>query len=221
MSGRGWHLTHESAPHKETSITVEPIRKRSDVLKIMQHLKSKRTGNARDYALFTVGVSVGLRAYDLLGLKWRTVLDEDTWEIKRRITLQTHKVKKIKTIVLGPKAKMALEALLPKHKAGEMPDVDLDGFVFASRQDARRNMRLGMSVQRLNQLVKAWTAGVGLKGQFGTHSLRKTFSFHILKNGGDLTALMKLLDHSSPGVTLRYAGIEQTDLDNLVLKLNW
>lgn len=219
MAGTGWHRNRKTAPHKGRSIEVEPIRKRSDVLKIMDNLR--KAGNPRDYALFCVGVSVGLRATDLLKLRWENVLTDDM-NIKTKITIREHKTRKPRTIALGKKARASLAALLPKpEKTGKLPDVDMDGFVFASRQEGRKERTVGMTIQRLNQLVKEWIATVDLQGQFGTHTLRKTFSYHILKQGSDIKALMKILNHSSPGVTLRYAGIEQEDMDKVVLKLNW
>lgn len=218
MAGRGWHAKSKKAPHKDKAIAVEPIRGRQDVKKIMGHLE--KHCSTRDYALFCVGVSVGLRASDLLALRWRDVLDEDG-TIRDQMRIREQKTKKFKVIAIGSRAKKALESLLPESEGDEMPDVDMDSFVFASRQGQRKNEKLGMTVIRLNQLVKEWTAAAGLKGQFGTHTLRKTFAYHCLKNGKDITALMKLLNHASPGVTLRYAGITQEDLDKVVLSLNW
>ena len=44
-------------------------------------------------------------------------------------------------------------------------------------------------------------------------TLRKTFSYFFLKqNQGDIVTLMKILNHSSQAVTLRYAGIEEEDI---------
>jgi integrase len=219
MAGRGWHAKSKKAPHAGKEIAVEPIRRRADVKKMLGHLE--KHCSKRDYALCCVGVSVGLRAWDLLALRWRDVMDDDG-SIRIHLKVREHKTKKFKTVALNPRAKRALTALLPEpEKEDELPDVDPDAFVFASRQGQRKNGKRGMTVIRLNQLMKEWTAAIGLKGHYGTHTLRKTFAYHCIRKGQDITALMKLLNHSSPGVTLRYAGITQEDLDKVVLSLDW
>lgn len=53
----------------------------------------------------------------------------------------------------------------------------------------------------------------------GTHSMRKTFGYHLYKNGVGLELIQVLLNHSSPKITLRYIGIEQEDKDQAVSSL--
>lgn len=52
-------------------------------------------------------------------------------------------------------------------------------------------------------------AGVRL----GTHSMRKTRGYHLYKKTNDIARVMKMLRHSSEGVTLRYIGITQYVID--------
>jgi integrase len=61
---------------------------------------------------------------------------------------------------------------------------------------------------------------VGLE-RVGTHSLRKTFGYHVYKRtGGNLGLVQKLLNHSSSADTLRYIGIDREQMDNTYLDLN-
>jgi integrase len=61
---------------------------------------------------------------------------------------------------------------------------------------------------------------VGLEN-IGTHSLRKTFGYHVYqKTGGNLGLVQKLLNHSSGADTLRYIGIDREEMDNTYLELN-
>ncbi|WP_234288470.1 tyrosine-type recombinase/integrase [Listeria ivanovii] len=53
----------------------------------------------------------------------------------------------------------------------------------------------------------------------GTHSMRKTFGYHLYKNGVGLELIQLLSNHSSPKITLRYIGIEQEDKDQAVSSL--
>lgn len=48
---------------------------------------------------------------------------------------------------------------------------------------------------------------VGLRGNFGTHSLRKTRGYHAGLQGVDLALIMYKLNHASIAYTQRYLGI--------------
>jgi len=62
-------------------------------------------------------------------------------------------------------------------------------------------------------------AVVGL-AEIGTHTLRKTFAYHVFSATKNLTLVQKLLNHSSPATTLRYIGIEQEELNACYTGLN-
>lgn len=47
----------------------------------------------------------------------------------------------------------------------------------------------------------------------GTHSLRKTFGYHFYKKYKDIILLQKILNHSTPSITLCYIGLEQEKIE--------
>ena len=53
----------------------------------------------------------------------------------------------------------------------------------------------------------------GIDYKVGTHTLRKTFGYHHYKQFNDIALLQKILNHSSPSITLRYIGIDQETID--------
>ena len=61
---------------------------------------------------------------------------------------------------------------------------------------------------------------VGLLGNFGTHSLRKTWGYHARMNGVDLALIMYKLNHSSLVYTKRYLGITDDELQKVAQRLN-
>lgn len=61
---------------------------------------------------------------------------------------------------------------------------------------------------------------VGLRGNFGTHSLRKTWGYHARMQGVDLALIMYKLNHASLAYTKRYLGITDDELQAVVRKLN-
>ena len=59
-----------------------------------------------------------------------------------------------------------------------------------------------------------------VEGAIGMHTLRKTFGYWAYKQGIDIILLMKIFNHSSPSITLRYIGITQEDINNVYISLN-
>jgi site-specific recombinase XerD len=53
---------------------------------------------------------------------------------------------------------------------------------------------------------------VGLRGNFGTHSLRKTWGYHACMLGVDLALIMHKLNHESIAYTKRYLGTADEEL---------
>lgn len=56
------------------------------------------------------------------------------------------------------------------------------------------------------------SAAAGISGRIVPHQLRHTYASEMLRCGVDLPALMKLLDHASPEMTMVYLDIALTDL---------
>jgi integrase len=76
---------------------------------------------------------------------------------------------------------------------------------------ARRNNRAVLLVELRAALVNVRTAA-GITARIVPHQFRHTFATEMLRSGVSLPALMKLLGHSSPEMTLLYAEVTQTDL---------
>ena len=61
---------------------------------------------------------------------------------------------------------------------------------------------------------------VGLQGNYGTHSLRKTWGYHARIKGVDLALIMHKLNHESIAYTTRYLGITDDELEAVAQSLN-
>ena len=70
------------------------------------------------------------------------------------------------------------------------------------------------------KFITAICQQVGLRGNFGTHSLRKTWGYHARMNGVDLALIMYKLNHESIAYTKRYLGITDDELQAVVARLN-
>lgn len=173
---------------------VEPIKSTRDINKIKQYLYGKE--NKRDYCIFVVGINVGLRAGDLLSLKIKDVTDGNT--IFDTVTIKEQKTGKTRNFALNKNAKEAIQIYI-----NSLADYDFDDYIFKSRKGGH------LGVRPLHHIIKTLTKDLGIKGNFGTHTLRKTMAYHRYINKVPLETLQKLLNHSSSAITLRYIGITQ------------
>jgi len=69
------------------------------------------------------------------------------------------------------------------------------------------------------KIIKGAADAIGVK-DIGTHSLRKTWAYHSYRAATDIIIIQDMLNHSSPGITLRYIGITQDEKDRSVLSLD-
>lgn len=184
---------------------MEPLKERKDI----DRIKGRLGSNPRDYSLFMAGIHLGLRASDLLSLAWKDVCGADG-KIKVSVSVVEGKTGNTRKIALSPSVTAALD-LWRRHSGA-----DTECEVIWPAPDGGP-----LTIQRLHQLVNAWCRGAGVLGHFGTHTLRKTYGYHLLQNGIGIELLMKVFGHSSEAITLRYVGIEQREIDvaNLSLSL--
>ena len=66
---------------------------------------------------------------------------------------------------------------------------------------------------------------LNIKGNYGTHSLRKCFGYHtyinnVKDNPMILETLQRMLNHSSQSITLRYIGITKEVITDVYNSLN-
>ena len=147
---------NQNHPKKGSRITVDPIRKIKDIKKIKRKLKN----NPRDLLLFTLGVNNGLRISDLLNLKVGDVRD---LEIGQTLNILETKTGKMNVLMVNKESRKVLNAFLNEARPGD------EEYLFKSRKGENNPI----TKSYVNQKMKAWTAG--MKGNFGTHTMRKTF----------------------------------------------
>ena len=175
---------------------VQPIRKRSDIEAIKKVL---RDGSERNWMLFVAGANTGLRISDLLKLRARDVQG-------KHIVLVEKKTKKRKQMPVNP----AMQRLFKSYTRGK------DGRVHLFQSRKGTNQPLGRS--GAYSVLRKAAEIVGIP-HIGTHTLRKTFGYHMYKSNKDIATLMKIYNHTNPAVTLRYIGIDQDEMDSAVNNL--
>ena len=185
---------------------VSPIKRPKDLKKVYSYLKEY---NIRNFAIFVVGVNVLLRAGDLLSLKWSDILDEKL-TIKSRIYIIEEKTKKRREVRFNEDARSSLQLY-----KDSLTEINPQGYVFKSRKGPGP-----ITVKTLHRIITETCEELGVKGNFGTHSLRKTGAYFVyINNVADnptiIAYLQKILNHSSQATTLRYIGIESEEIDDI------
>jgi len=187
--------------------TVEPIRDRGKIETMKKYLWAE---SPRNYLLFVLGINSGLRVSDILKLRVSDAVDQKG-RVKESITIREQKTGKEKTIVINKAARRALEEFLQSRKS-----IDPRDYFFASRKGENQPVSRVQAWQLLNRAARA----IGITGNIGTHTLRKTFGYHAYQRGTDIILLQKIFNHAAPNVTLRYIGITQDDIDRVYINLN-
>ncbi|MFC1878930.1 tyrosine-type recombinase/integrase, partial [Chloroflexota bacterium] len=89
-------------------------------------------------------------------------------------------------------------------------------FFNSKRFDYARSIKRGQAWKFIVAICK----DVGLTGNYGTHSLRKTWGYHARVQGVDLALIMHKLNHESIAYTKRYLGITDDELGAVARRLN-
>jgi integrase len=188
-------------PQKGDKITVDPIRKQKDVDAIKKMLQS----NPRDYLLFVLGINNGLRAGDLLKLKVKDIKGKKAGAF---IQVKEGKTGKENVLVINKAVHGAIKRFLKEIVPGD------DDYIFKSRKGTNNPI----TIQAVNNYVKKWCKAINLKGNYGAHTLRKTWGYHArMYHGAGFELICKRYNHSNPAVTMRYLGIEDKEIHTLLM----
>lgn len=169
----------------------------------------------RNKMLFLIGINVGLRASDLMQLKWSYFYKNDM-TFKDFYMLQPKKTKKTGKFVkifFNQTVKKAIESYVSDY-----PIEDLNGYLFKSRKGDNPITERG-----LWKIIVDVSADAGIDKNVGSHSLRKTWARNIYDSANDkqeaLVMLQECLRHTDSLTTLRYISImdeEKKDMYNSI-----
>ena len=183
-------------PEKGSSIKVDPIKS----TKHIQTIKKLLSYKPLDYALFVVGINTNLRASDLLRFKVDQVKD---LKPNDEIAINEKKTKKARRITLNKACISAIQGLLASK---EYRDED---YLFTGQRGV-------LTVPTVNAKVKSWCRAINLKGNWGSHTLRKTWGYHQrITFGTDLPRLMVCFNHSTQRQTLDYLCIQPQEIKDV------
>ena len=176
---------------------VEPIREPEDIKKIIDYLEKT---DIKYSTAFQIGIYSGLRVSDIVGL------NIDDVENKKFVEVLEKKTGKYKKFPINEDLQKIIKEYLKIRK--QTWSCDESNPLFVGKQHHRLDR-----TQVYRMIVRA-CEDLGIEGNFGTHTMRKTFGYHHYRQFKDPVLLQKIFNHSSPLITLRYIGIEQEDINN-------
>ena len=176
---------------------VEPIRDKENVRSIAEYIRDKY--GDRLFIMYEIGVHTGLRISDILRLKIHDVRG------KEEITIVDKKAE--------GKKKRQVEHFIyfNKQLQSELEEYikDKPGYWYIVHR--RGNGCKPISRSYAYRVMHDAGSSFGLE-HCGTHTMRKTFGYHYYNKTKDIGFLMKLYNHSSPTVTLRYIGLDREEV---------
>ena len=150
-----------------------------------------------------MGINNGLRANDLVKLKVHQVEDCKSGDT---VTVIESKTKKPNVLVINKSVHKALQKYLKEMNP------DPEGYLFRSKKGGH------ITSQSVGRLVKTWAAAINLKGNYGAHTLRKTWGYHQrINHGVGFEIICKRYNHSSPAITMGYLGIEDKEVHTVLM----
>lgn len=173
---------------------VDAIKSSEDIATIHTLLK-KHAG--KDFAdIFKLGINVALRISDLLSITY------DQIDMSRReLALTEGKTGKRRVIRLNDTAINIIQ-----HRRSLYPS---DVYLFQSHSNRAKSS--GKPLNRSSVARKFKEIGQIVDVKLGTHSMRKTRGYMLHKAGISIEQICRVLNHSSPAVTMSYIGLTKEE----------
>ncbi len=152
------------------------------------------TVNLKHRTMILIGYSAGLRASEIINLRWSDV------DFKRKIVhIKRAKGKKDRIVMLSPKIKKLLKSL----------SSDNSDLIFRSNRGGK------YSIRALQKIVSDSARKAGIKKKVTPHTLRHSFATHLLEKGTDIRYIKELLGHANISTTLIYTKVSNKDISRI------
>ena len=183
-------------PEPGSTIKVEPIR---DV-KAIRRIKNILSDKPRDLCLFTLGINTAYRANEILSISNGQVAHLRAGDV---LDVKQKKTKKYRGVTVNGTVIKAIDRWIARHPRS----LDDDAPLFIGQRGNQ------LTVPYTNNLVKVWCRNVGLNGNYGSHSLRKTWDYQqrVQKNAA-IPLLMEAFGHTTQKQTLEYLCIQAEEI---------
>lgn len=193
-----------------------PVRSKKQLNQIMdyllyqkEHAKTpiKKYQAYRNYMLFLIGFNTAFRAEDLLQLRVSDV-------IKGYVSIKELKTGKMQHFRMNKKLHDEILEYIKEY------DLKQNDYLFMGQK--KKDTYKGITKQVIypitrqncnNTIFPKLIKACGIDYKFGLHSLRKTFGYMFILNGGNILTLMKMYNHDKPETTMLYVMWNREDAE--------
>ncbi|MBW4541596.1 MAG: tyrosine-type recombinase/integrase [Myxacorys chilensis ATA2-1-KO14] len=180
-------------PSPGSVLTVEPIRDK----KAIERIKKLLRDHPRDLCLFILGINTAYRANELLSLTVGQVRRLQPGDLLR---VKQSKTGKFRSVTING---AVVKAVSQHLTVNPLPD---DTYLFQGKRGC-------LTVPTVSTMVKTWCQHSGLKGNYGSHTLRKTWGYwQRMERGTAVPLLMEAFGHATQQQTLAYLGIQAEEI---------
>ena len=161
------------------------------------------TKAVQNYAVIRFGCTGGLRAAEMVNLKWENISETDGTYKATFIG----KGSKVRTIQLE---RQAYDAILKAFRVTRGRKPAPDDYVFQGLPTGRPTEHAGISKSCIHTRIKQIIDSGRVEGivranlNVSTHTMRHTCATHLLAAGVDIETVRKHLGHSNVSTTMRY-----------------
>ncbi|HEY4450280.1 MAG TPA: tyrosine-type recombinase/integrase [Solirubrobacteraceae bacterium] len=172
----------------------------------------------RDWAMFELAYSCGLRAEEIVSLNTADV-DHDAEQVRVE-----GKGRKTRFVPVGEPALVAVRSYLERGRRDlSAPAAGRHAAAGASPPPARPGAGAGdalflsktgrrLATSDVRRRLRTWTRRTGVGEGSSPHALRHSFATHLLDGGADLRSIQEMLGHASVSSTQIYTRVESARL---------
>jgi len=166
-----------------------PITAIDDVLTISRYLRSNFRNGALYGLVWAIGCNTGMRVGDILNLKIADVAN------KQYLNITESKTGKHREILINKGLKDALnDPVVKLHLLLADPSRPL---IYSQKYGQMQN-------KAIHKVIKQTCRALSLEGNYGTHTMRKTFAYHMYQATNNFVLVQTLLNHRDTHVTKLY-----------------
>ena len=183
-----------------------------DFLLLIDKLKKEK--EYRFLLFAAIGTYCGLRAGDILNLRWIDVLNKTEIEIKEK------KTAKVRHITMNQNLLDIINYCYQQIALNLGDDFQKECYIFCNRNKGK--LTIQYVNRKLHDIFRFSNSKIKVQNP-STHTFRKTFGKRIYEMNGrspeSLVLLSQIFGHSSIAITRKYIGISQEQIQNVYISL--
>ena len=182
---------------------VDPIKDRTDVHNVAEYIRKNYENGEMLRLMFLTGCNTGLRAGDIRQVKPEDLL-QDSFVIVEK------KTGKLRLIYVNDVLRNNAYNFINTETVKQFTDGSLKKTITEFNLIAEDNPAfIGgqgavIGVKYIHYVIREACFSCGLNGNFGSHTMRKTFAYHCYFLCRDLERVKTILNHSDIILTYRY-----------------